>query len=866
MSRIISSITERFHRLSENQLRIGYALIVIVSLGVNILVSVRTMQDSIVNSDDCLWASRVVDGKGSVVVDQILEGGQADRAGVKKGDIVVSINGGTVIDGNTQQAQRLLDQAPTDRPIPYVVERDGNRITLSINLTKQLNFLKLVVPIVALLWLLVGSMVAFTRPHGRVQQQFFLTGALMIFAFVFPGWLFYSSPIAQVLGLVWGILSVLFFPMWLRFCTTFPVDQEIFRTTGRRLLLNSILIGYVLVMVAMFVQDALGFPLSGTLQQLISFAFLVSATLYFMVGIWFLFRGYRKLSAPADRRPMRVILIGTILAGLAFAFITILRTTTAGFAFILNPQYLFPLLLLLALPISFGYAIFKYQMMDFRVVLKTTVVYTATMALIAGLYLGVAYAISQGLGALTQETLQGPVQFVTFIILALLFEPLKRQVQTTIENRFFPQRRDYSQQLAIYAEQISETVGRIAVAELMAHTLRRALDLRGVYVLIESEIGEFEPLAKSTDFPPLEVEYAAIAELRQLLRESHAIISLETISDSILLPLQEWFSYVVGLYAQGRAIGAVILTRPIGSDSLSSRQMQFISGIVAQGAGSIEVARLYEEELARQRYLEELSTARRIQESLLPTEMPKIPGISISAMARPAQAVGGDYYDVIQLEEGRFLVIIADVSGKGLPASLYMAEFHGMVHVASANHRSPHEILSTLNVHLSKVIARGSFITATMLLFDTARMTVSMARAGHTPIIRRHGGEIDTLIPGGIALGLGPREIFASALQEYTVRYEPGETFILYSDGVSEAMNGARDEFGEGRLLDLISSFPDSNAEHICTGILRRVEEFRAGAEQNDDVTIVVVRIEREASAGMNRGAQKQKPVNTDYQ
>jgi len=846
MSRIRSFIMERVHRLSENQLRIFYAVIVVVSLAVNILVSVRTMQDSIVNSDDCLWTSKVVDGTRRVIVDQILEGGQADKAGVKEGDIVVAIDGKTVTDGDTQQAQLLLDRAPTDRPVPYVVERNGALLTLSIRLTKQPNYLKLVVPLVALLWLLVGSMVAFTRPHGRVQQLFFVNGALMVFAFVFPGWLIYGSSVIRMLGLAWGLLSVLFFPLWVSFCTTFPVDQEIFRTRGRKLLLYSIVIGYVVVTATMFVLALFGQALSGTIQQIISYAFLVSATVYFMIGIWFLFRGYRKLSAPADRRPMRVILIGTILAGLAFAFITILRTTTAGFAFILNPQYLLPLLLLLALPISFGYAIFKYQMMDFRLVIKTTVVYTATMALIAGLYLGVAYAIGQGLGALTGEGLQKPVQIFAFVILALLFEPLKRQVQTTIENRFFPQRRDYSQQLALYSEQIPETVGRTAVAELMARSLKQALDLRGVYVLIEHEIGEFEPLAKATDFPPLEVEYAAIARLRDLLRESHTIISLETISDPILVPLQEWFSYVVGLYAQGRAIGAVILTRPVGSDSLSSRQMQFIAGIVAQGAGAIEVARLYEQELARQRYVEELSTARRIQESLLPAEMPEIPGITVSAVARTAQAVGGDYYDVIQLDDERFLIIIADVSGKGLPASLYMAEFHGMVRVASASHRSPHNILSTLNEHLNKVIARGSFITATMLLFDTARMTVSMARAGHTPIIRRRGGEIDTLIPGGIALGLGPKEIFASVLQEYTVRYEPGETFILYSDGVSEAMNAARDEFGEGRLLDLIASFPDSNAESICAGILRRVEEFRAGAEQNDDVTVVVIRIERE--------------------
>jgi phosphoserine phosphatase RsbU/P len=258
---------------------------------------------------------------------------------------------------------------------------------------------------------------------------------------------------------------------------------------------------------------------------------------------------------------------------------------------------------------------------------------------------------------------------------------------------------------------------------------------------------------------------------------------------------------------------------------------------------------LYEEELVRQRYHEELATARRIQESLLPTQMPEIPGISISAVSRPAQAVGGDYYDLIRMDEDRFMVIIADVSGKGLPASLYMAEFHGMVRIACGMLKSPKEILTILNDHLFAVITRGSFITATMLLFDTARKSVSFARAGHTPIIRRNRSEVDALVPVGVALGLCARELFAELLQEYTVEYEPGETFILYSDGVSEAMNTVREEFGEGRLHDLIAgAASDASADVLRSRILTQVENFRGDAEQNDDITLVIVRVDKEAT------------------
>jgi sigma-B regulation protein RsbU (phosphoserine phosphatase) len=483
--------------------------------------------------------------------------------------------------------------------------------------------------------------------------------------------------------------------------------------------------------------------------------------------------------------------------------------------------------------------------MDFRVVLKTTLVYTATMGLVAGLYLGIAYGVGQALGAIFGEMFEA-VEIFIFVLFMMLFEPVKRQVQTAIENRFFPQRRDYSSYLASYSAEIAETVGSVAVADRTARTLKSVLDLPGVYVAVENQEGILQLIAKASDLKPIEIEQSALDALSRILYNSHSIISLETVNEPLLADLQRWFSYAVGLYAQGRVIGAVVMTRPKDDESLSGSQIPFIAGITAQGASAIEVARLYEEELKRQRYLEELATARRIQESLLPSRMPEIEGISISAVSTPANSVGGDYYDVIRLGDDQFLVIIADVSGKGLPASLYMAEFHGMVHVAASISSRPQEILKTLNKHLCEIIAASSFITATLLLFDTARRTVSFARAGHTPMIRRNGPTVDTLTPAGIALGLAPQELFASSLHEYTVEYEPGETFILYSDGVSEAMNSRHEEFGDGRLLDVISAATSSGAEALCERILSHVEIFRGGAEQNDDITLVVIEIEKE--------------------
>lgn len=852
MQDVIPTSKRRLYRLSETQLRILYSCTAFLSLAAIIWLFALIQRNGFIqHTDDCLWELHPRNGRLALVVERVIPDGNADRAGVKVGDRVVAIGNQQFAEVTPdkrdlllEQAMKVLQESPVDRPIPYIVERNGEIIPLRIVLTEQFHLLPFLIPAFAFLWLVIGLTAALAQPRGTVQRQFFFAASTVIFAFSNPPMLLSG---AWGVALLWMIAGGLFYPLWLNFCTLFPINQKIFRTKGGRAFLVGVISLVTMTALVVVLIYHFRFDVGETWGAILSYANIAVRALCFGGGVFFLYRGYKRLPASIDRRPVTTILVGTVLASLALAYVMVLQTAIAGVA-ILYPQYLLPVLLLLALPISFGYAIFRYQVMDFSRVVRTTLVYAATMALIAGLYLAVGYAIGQAFGSLTSIEIRKTVEVVTFVFFVLLLEPVKRQLQNAIENRFFPQRRDYSGRLASYAAEVAEMIGAEAVADRTARMLQSVLDLRGVVVAIEDpKDGELRPVARASEFAPVPVDEEVVDSLRHLLRQSHHLILLETIADPKLETLQSYFPYVVGLYAQGRVTGAILMSRPHDDQNLSGSQISFVSGVAAQAAAALEVARLYEEELARQRYHEELNTARKIQESLLPTTMPEIPGISISAVSRPAQAVGGDYYDVIKMGDGRFLVIVADVSGKGLPASLYMAEFHGMVHVACGMHSSPKEIFTTLNEHLFEVITRGSFITATMLLFDTTRRSVCYARAGHTPIIRRNRSEVDSLVPNGVALGLCSRELFSELLHEYTVEYEPGETFILYSDGVSEAMNERRVEFGEGRLHDIIAGTGDQSADALRNRILSQVETFRGDAEQNDDITIMVIRVEKES-------------------
>ncbi|MBS1913113.1 MAG: SpoIIE family protein phosphatase [Bacteroidetes bacterium] len=864
IARFIAAPFRRFGFPSETALRVIFSLTALVSFAAIVTIAMVTVPQSMMHTDDCLWTVTPGRGHQDLVVSEVIPGGRADEAGVRVGDRVLRIGTVDITEyrANSPQelrdySQEVLQKLPVETPLDYVVERNGAILRLRILLKQQLLFPSLLVPLLSFLWLVIGLVVVLPRPRGKVQRMFFLVTVTVIFGLSFPP--LRDSPLSIPLLLLWYAAGCAFFLLWLLFCTVFPVDQKILGSRFGRICISIVVADLILNVGLQLGAVAFGIALNNSVAVPILYSGIAIRFLCFVLGVLFLFRGYRRLPASADRRPVTVIVVGSILACAALIYMGFIQTTLRE-SQILYPQYLLPVFLLLALPISFGYAVFRYQVMDLGRVVRTTLVYTSTMALIAGLYLGLGYLIGQALGSLITEEFKGPVKVLSFALFVMLFDPVKRKLQTAIENRFFPQRRDYSGRLATYAAEITETVGAQAVAERTAITLQQALDLRGVCVAIEDpdDDGNLKPVARASEFAPVPVDGATIESLRHLLRQSHNLILLETAADPKLENLQMYFPYVIGMYAQGRVTGAILMSRPHDDQNMSGSQIMFIAGVAAQAAAALEVARMYGQELARQRYREELATARRIQESLLPAEMPTIPGISISASSLPAQAVGGDYYDVIQLGNNRFLVTVADVSGKGLPASLYMAEFHGMVHVACGVHTSPKEILTTLNEHLFEVITRGSFITASMLLFDTERHTVSYARAGHTPIIRR-GREVDTLIPNGVALGLCSRELFEELLHEYTVAYEPGETFILYSDGVSEAMDAERHEFGEGRLHDVIAGTAGESADALRRRILAQVESFRGEAEQNDDITVMVIHVER--STTEEGGSSRQLPA-----
>ena len=264
------------------------------------------------------------------------------------------------------------------------------------------------------------------------------------------------------------------------------------------------------------------------------------------------------------------------------------------------------------------------------------------------------------------------------------------------------------------------------------------------------------------------------------------------------------------------------------------------------------IQQLMREQADKQRLEEELRIARQIQMSLLPGEgLVSVPGVRIAALCLPAAEVGGDYYDLLPLGPTRMGVLVADVSGKGTSAALYMAELKGLVLSLSRIYDSPARLLAEANRILSANMDARSFVTMTYAVVDTAARRMRYARAGHNPMIHLQArtGESRILAPAGLGLGLDPGERFEAILEEAEVALESGDFFLFFTDGLSEAMNAGSELFGEGRLRRILEQGQALGSEELRERILEEVRAFVGDALPHDDMTMVVLKVVAEEKA-----------------
>jgi len=421
------------------------------------------------------------------------------------------------------------------------------------------------------------------------------------------------------------------------------------------------------------------------------------------------------------------------------------------------------------------------------------------------------------------------------------FQPIYTQVDDFVRRIFIRSRGDYSRLVETFSREILTIFHSDKLAATVADTLKQEMFIEDVEVCFADDRQHFRLAAGGGKEDPVKLEDS----IYSYLLNKRAPVFIEELSGNIDAScLGGKFSaigtkVVVPLVRQDQVSGILLLSGKVAGFRYSSEDMTFLAILANQIVVAMENADLYRESLEKQRLEEELAVARQIQTGLLPRSLPSLANFDFASFIEPSRQVGGDYYDFIPVGDGRVGVVIADASGKGVPAALLIARMQAMMQSEVRFGKGVNEMMASVNRFISESTSQDRFATCFYIELDDGSGKAHYCNAGHNyPLLIRGDGRVEYLSTGGLLLGA-----FADAIYETGVaEMEPGDMLVMYTDGVTEAMDASQNEFGEQRLADdliKIRSFP---AEVVCSKIIKNVKQFAAGIGDTDDMTLVVVK------------------------
>ncbi len=297
---------------------------------------------------------------------------------------------------------------------------------------------------------------------------------------------------------------------------------------------------------------------------------------------------------------------------------------------------------------------------------------------------------------------------------------------------------------------------------------------------------------------------------------------------------------LVPLFIKNEARGVLLVGKKMIGE-FGEYDLRFIEALASTLATALENARLFEEELKKQRIESELNVARQIQHKLFPEHLPQLASAEVAAQNISSQQVGGDYFDVIQLSEHELLLAIADVSGKGMPASILMANVQAALRILAPLGLELSEVVTRMNDMLYENTGHDKFVTFFLARINTQSSVLEYCNAGHNPpMLFRASGEVEELGTGGLILGVMPT---FRPYEQAKVELLPNDVVFLFTDGVNEAMNSEQVEFGDDQIRAKVKEVVRQSASVILDSVLRAVQKHAADAPQSDDITMVVVKM-----------------------
>jgi serine phosphatase RsbU (regulator of sigma subunit) len=562
---------------------------------------------------------------------------------------------------------------------------------------------------------------------------------------------------------------------------------------------------------------------------------------YLVLGLVALAHSAFTLEDPRERRQAFHVFVGTILGTVPFVIFFIVLPSAFG----IDEYAFYGIIPMILIPLTFAYAIVRFQMLNVRVIVRRTFLYAATTAVLLGLYAGVV-ALANLLFASSRLSASPLFNFGFFLVGISLFEVLRRKLQAPLDKLFFREKFDYQSALLEMSEAITGELDLGRIADYLTSSIAATMRLEKASIWLRDRDGWLERRSRRDD------RLSPAAAVRRVLRQEGkpsdlAEISLhfaddesEQFRDRLV---EEGFRLLVPLIYRERLMGIVALKEKLSGERFDREDLSLLSTLANQSALAIETALLHDEMTRQAELKRDLEIARDIQTSLLPRNLPVVPGFSFLGGSIPARVVGGDFYDFISFDDGRLGMVIGDVSGKSVPASLLMVASKEIVYSRALTTSDPGVLFQESNRRIY-AIKRRMFVSLGFFLLDAEAMTLRYAIGGQPlPILLRSGNGIPSLIaPPEHRLPLGAfREVPYDTREIYLKK---GDTLFLYTDGFTEAMDAYMNPYGEERLMASLEARKDAPLEEVAKGVLADIRDHVGGAEQYDDMTFLFLRAE----------------------
>ncbi len=638
--------------------------------------------------------------------------------------------------------------------------------------------------------------------------------------------------------LVMGAASLAAFTpaLWLKLQLLFPRRNPLY--SRRRLLFNLLIFLPTALMIYSNISGGLDHIMPG----------LIVRTLMIGMGYALLIRHHRQTVVKLEKRQTRLVMLGSapgFVVYTLFVWIVVFfsewYTSLPVVSRILITNLIF--ILMLGVPITLGFAIGKYRLLHLEGRIKRgTRFLTVNFALLA-VFVAILWAIVEFVLSRVGLDSQNAI-LVTGIALAMVFMWAQKKIRHRIEEYFYPERVKLRRLMKDFlASSMVRAEGERFWKEL-EEKLADGLSAERIYPVIRVDGKGFfcGDLTEPTPFIPGD-EFL----LRLEAKDNPLLFDEMIASGKIILSTaqRDWFitrksAILLPLVTNSGLMGFLVISTKTNGEDFTSEELELLQSFSAQTALVAENLELLGEKLQKEKLQEQLRVARSIQRGLLPQRIPRMSGIEIAPLIKFCLDVAGDYYDVIPLEDGRVVLSIGDVSGKGVGAALIMANLQASLRTTQAMGARLYESASRINRIVYENTPPEMFITFFMLCVDPARKCIRYVNAGHNPpFLVKNDGKVKTLSTGGLLFGISESVTY----EEGEIQLENGDMVLMYTDGVSEAMNSAEEEFGEKRLAGMASKKRTIPLGELLSAIEEEVGRFHGSREYEDDFTLLAVRI-----------------------